>query len=160
MSIKRFRKFLDPKSKDNQEIISDKLNKLASYLNDSYNINSGGCCFVSYIIANLLREDNFKYSIIVWSRYKLPKHFESLTEGNFHYAIKLGENIINGEDCHHDDDLYEREYTDINARDILNHYKYVLDMRDWNECYDTHLNPFIRKIIKTTYAKITEELRE
>lgn len=46
----------------------DKLNSLCKHLDDSYDINRGGCCFVSSIIARYLDKLGIKYNLIIFDR--------------------------------------------------------------------------------------------
>lgn len=162
MSLKRLLKNLDCKSEDNKEFISEKLNNLCNYLDESYYINSGGCCYVSYLVAKLLQSDGFEFNLLIWSRESLPEKFESLRYGNYHYAIQLGNNTINGDMMDEDleEELYKKSYSHIEYSKILSHYKKICKINDWNETYDKSLNSFISKIVKLTYESITDKLRE
>lgn len=162
MSLKRLQKNLDCKSEYNKELISEKLNNLFNYLDESYYINSGGCCYVSYLVAKLLQRDGFEFNLLIWSKESLPEKFEYLKYGNYHYAIQLGDNTINGDmmDEELDDDLYKKSYSHINYSKILSHYKKVCKINDWNDIYDKSLNSFISKMVKLTYESITDRLRE
>lgn len=49
------------------------LNNLCKTLDEDYNINCGGCCFISYLIAKHLDLLDIKYSLCVLNEYKLNK---------------------------------------------------------------------------------------
>lgn len=162
MSLKRLLKNLDCKSEDNKEFISEKLNNLCNYLDESYYINSGGCCYVSYLVAKLLQSDGFEFNLLIWSRESLPEKFESLKRGNYHYAIQLGNNTINGDMMDEDleERLYKKSYSHVEYSKILSHYNKICKIDDWNDTYDKSLNSFISKMVKLTYESITDKLRE
>ena len=49
-----------------RDLISD-LNNLCSYLDNWYEINSGACCYVAYLIARHLDKLNVGYKLIVYA---------------------------------------------------------------------------------------------
>lgn len=47
----------------------DALNELCMTLDDTYNVNSGGCCYLAYEIAKHLDRLNIKYRLLVANTY-------------------------------------------------------------------------------------------
>ena len=54
------------KSEKNLNELCHKLNSLFRFLDEVYDINSGGCCYVASVLAELLEEDDVDYSVIVY----------------------------------------------------------------------------------------------
>ncbi|MGN0967328.1 MAG: hypothetical protein ACI4OP_07130 [Candidatus Coprovivens sp.] len=152
MSLKKKRKRFKSKSAETKEILAERLNKVCTFLDDTYDINAGGCCYIAYCLAKLLERDNMKYKIVVYEDYKIGGTFNQLSVGHYHYAIALGRAIINPMD----DDTFVINKYQVSSSDILKHY----NREDWNDCYDTSKNLFINKILKNFYYDLTEDLRE
>lgn len=152
-SNKRFKS----KSLETKEILVERLNKVCLLLHDLYYINSGGCCYIAYCFAKLLKKDNFRFNVVIYETHELKeKEFNNLSEEHYHYAISIGGYVINSDYCDEDEGLYKKVYHKVKVQDILNHYY----NNKWNECYDTSKNDFIFKIIKNFYNDLTEDLRE
>ena len=142
-------------STDVQRALADRLNNLCTYLNDQYYINSGGCCYVAYLIAKLLEHDGFEYKVIVWNTEPIcEKHFSDFTCNHFHYSLKLGKYYINN--MKNSGRLYRRTFSKVTSEELLDHY----DWYSWNDTYDTSENYFISKILKTFYEDFTKDLCE
>lgn len=139
-----------------QEILVERLNKLCKFLDEEYDINVGGCCYVAYCLAKLLSKDRFKFKIIIYEDYKLENRFSKISESHYHYAIGIGKYIINSAECDEDESLYRNIYYNVRPSKILNHYKNC----DWNECYNSAKNKFIFRTIQVFYDDLTEDLRE
>lgn len=158
MSIKRQKKKLNYKSAEVQKILAKKLDKFCRYLNSEYHINAGGCCYVTYVIASLLRKDGFHFKVIIWSTEDDVEEnkFYNVCDSHYHYGLLLGGCFINENGCHNDYTLYESIFSKVRVIDILNHYK----SNKWNDYYDKNQNSFIYKVIKIFYDNITDSLRE
>lgn len=150
MSLKRQRRKLNTSS---LKILAEKLNSFCNFLNDEYNINYGGCCYVAYCIAKLLSRDNIYFKLVVYEYYDLEEKFKDVSESHYHYAISLEDIIINECDCEDNDDLYRVDYI-VKASEILSHYK----KRSWNSNYDCSKNNFIYKSIKSFYEDFYESV--
>lgn len=73
------------------------LNYLCENLDNHYNINSGGCCYVSYFIANGLDQLNIKYDLTIYDDYKRD---ETLTCNEI-LLRSFNSDIIKYNTCHH-----------------------------------------------------------
>lgn len=138
-----------------QEILTERLNKLCKFLDDEYDINAGGCCYIAYCLARLLSRDKFKFKVIIYEDYILEDRFSEVIGSYWHYAIGIGEYTINSCDCD-DDNFCKNVYTGVKASEILTHYQ----NGSWNNCYNSRKNSFIFKTIKVFYNDLTEDLRE
>lgn len=158
MSLKRQQKKLDHKSVAVQRILAKKLDKFCRYLNSEYHINAGGCCYVTYILASLLKRDGFRFKVVIWSTDKdvYESSFDDVSDSHYHYGILLGGCFINSNGCHGDPTLYETIFSKVRVTDILEHYQ----EGSWNNCYDKNHNSFIYKILKIFYVNITNSFRE
>lgn len=59
------------KSEDNYSDLFNKINSLCDCLNTIYHTNSGGCCYVAYVIAEILERENIQFEVLVSeSRYE------------------------------------------------------------------------------------------
>ena len=154
MNLRKQRKRLNTKSTEVQEILAERLNNLCKFLDEEYGINFGGCCYIAYCLARLLSKDKFEFSVIVYEDYELEDKFSEISEGHYHYAISIGNYIINSDGC--DEDFCKNIYYNVRASEILNHYK----NNSWNEQYASTKNKFIFKIIRAFYGDLTEDLRE
>ena len=156
MSLIKLRKKLNPKSSEVQEILVERLNKLCEFLDLEYDINAGGCCFVTYCLARLLSRDKFRFKVVIYEEEPLENKFDEVSGSHWHYAIELGNLIINDYGCEHDHTLYKNVYKGVKASQILEHYQ----TRGWNNLYNSNKNSFIFKTIKVFYNDLTEDLRE
>lgn len=159
MSIKRQKKKLDPKSKDIQRFVAKKLDRFCRYLDSEYNINSGGCCYVTYLLARLLKRDGFHFKIVVWDDVfseTISNKFTSLLHSHRHYGILLNGCFINEAGYHNDTFLEEIKFSNVRVIDILEHYK----LGSWNACYKKSQNSYISKMLEMFYDNLTKNLRE
>lgn len=130
-----------------------RLNNLCRFLDDTYDINNGGCCYIAYCFARLLSRDKFKFKVVVYENYRLGKRFDIVKRNShYHYAISIGDYIIN----EIDKTLFRQEYTGVKASELLVHYQ----NNSWNSKYNIQKNQFIFKTIKVFYEDLTEDLRE
>ena len=139
------------KSDPNLRVISDNLNRLCQFLDEMYDINAGGCCYITGVIAKLLEIDDVDFSVIVFECD--CDDFYDLDCSQYHYAISLNGDIINGNDYV---DIEYSEFTNVSASDIFEHYYEC----DWNISYDRGNNKFIKETIKRFYGNFTKNLRE
>lgn len=152
MNLKKKRKRFKSKSWGVKKLLAERLNGLCKFLDNAYDINAGGCCYVAYCFAKLLESDNIKYRLIIYEDYELEENFKDLSESHYHYAIAFGKIVINPA---YDDFLVINKYQ-VSSSDILKHYK----KQTWNTCYDSSKNSFINNTLKNFYYDFTEDLRE
>ena len=109
------------KSEKNLSELCHKLNSLFRFLDEVYNINSGGCCYVASVLAELLEEDDVDYSVIVYDCD--CDDFYDISCSCYHYTLRIigAEehcNIVNGYDEECDDYC---EFNHVCAIDLLDH---------------------------------------
>lgn len=142
----------------------DSLNKLCITLEDNYDINCGGCCYVAYEIAKHLDRLNIRYQLAIAnysylkksainteirSKRRNAKDTESVTGFNTcsHYFIKIdgggGVNQGSWKDC----PVYL--VTEINHRNI----QWIYRMGSWNDMYEKHHNKHIKKLISSHFKQ-------
>ena len=110
------------------------LNRLCEELNYKYNINCGGCCYVTAVLAEQFELHNIPFTVI---------HYN---ECGCHYAIKVSDRYINR------DDYKKREiseYLDWSSSDLFE----VYNNGNWNKCYNTKHNPTVKKAIVKIFSK-------
>lgn len=139
------------KSEKNLNELFYKLNNLFYFLDNTYEINSGGCCFVASVLARLFEKDGIKFSVIVYDcEYD---NFYDIDCSQYHYTLRFGEKILNAYD---DNEYSYSEFFNICAKDLEEHYKEC----DWNECYNSKHNDYIKRIIKNFYNDFTKNFRK
>lgn len=136
------------------------LNKLCEDLNWNYSINSGGCCFVAFIIAAHLYRLNIPYKFVICDSdkkcrkdilYELTNKINNSCERDSatgsdccnHYCLQIGNTYING--GYYRKNSYYHKYSFKNITpDVI---KWVYETGEWNESYSTYHNNKIKKII-------------
>lgn len=142
------------------------LNELCKYLNNTYNINSGGCCYVSYLIAKHLELLDIPFEFVISnidSKDKEAVYYEinnkehndnqeeSVTgmHSCTHYFIKINDYYINGDKYADEDNYYIYTFDDIPS-DVI-YWIYINS--DWNNEYSKNLNNIIRGYIKNFFKE-------
>lgn len=146
------KKRLNKKSIEVQNSLAIKLNNICKCLDDLYNINDGGCCFIAYCLAKMLESDKFDFKIVVYGYKEKVKHFNNLELSHTHYAIHLGNIIINQSTFKK---YPKKEYIAF-SEDIFKHYS----EGSWNSYYNKNKNKFIQRQLKTYYNDFIRDLRE
>lgn len=116
----------------NRKILFTKINKLCLELDDKYNINNGGCCYVAHCIAKQLELHNIPFKIIHYGIFRC------------HYAIKVSDRYLNRSDFRKREIF---EVMDCCADELLNIYY----SESWNQDYDVKHNLLIRKLIQELF---------
>lgn len=160
MSLKKYRKRLVCRSNLQLAALAYHLHRLCVRLNQTYQVNLGGCCYVAYCIAQLLEQDNLNFSVVVFDeRYDLEDFtiLDSLPEAMDHYAIILETgNIPSNINCDKNDFCKFSNKFKASSSDLLHYYH----TNAWNECYDDRNNQLIKQLIEEDYYEFTESLRE
>ena len=138
----------------NLKELSVKLDKLCKFLDEMYDINCGGCCFVAACLAECLQKDNISYQVIVYECPEDISKFSKIKRSCCHYFLSINNNDINGYDDIGDDEY--QVFDGVSYRSLFNHYKKC----GWNNVYDRDKNKFIKTIIKRYYEDFTSSLRE
>lgn len=139
--------------------IAERLNSLCKFLDEVYEINSGGCCYIAYCLARMLSRDKFKFKLIIydWDHPVSVKNLNELGKSHTHYGLLLGENLfINCSEDFHNPETFRTILPKVKPSEILFHYEAC----SWNNHYNKQKNDFIFKTIKVFYNDLTEDLRE
>lgn len=143
--------------------ITRHLNSLCKFLNDTYNINCGGCCFIAYLIAKHLDRLGIEYALVIYDYFKkdissieyevlnrrMNKDYQSSVTGHHccnHYCLHVkGAGIVN------DGNYSGHRYTisDLSCKNIYWIYK----NSKWNPCYDVQHNRIIKNIVKEFFKE-------
>lgn len=116
----------------NKKELFKSLNSLCCEMNESYNINCGGCCFVAAVIAEQLEIANIPFLVAV-------------TYHPTHYAIKVSDRYINRDD-------YRFCTEDLRSWDSDSLYD-IYDEGYWNDYYSRRWNLIVRTRIKSIFRK-------
>lgn len=143
------------KSEKNLKKLCDDINSLCIFLNDIYKINSGGCCYVASVLAELLESDNIEYTVIVYD--SDFAEFWDIDCSQYHYTLCVSDIILN--DYNFEECAYE-EYDNVSSADLLEHYNECAKNYDWNEVYNHSRNDYIKEVITNFYNDFTSSLRE
>ncbi len=99
-------------------------------MNDDYNINCGGCCYVAAVLAEQL--ENYKIPFKVAIAY-CPTH----------YWIKVSDRHINRDD-------FQKEYLKDWTSERL---YYIYYNENWNDCYNRKWNLIVKTRIVSLFKK-------
>ena len=131
--------------------ICTSLDSISRFLDRSFNINVGGCCFVASIIAGLLEEDGIPFDVVVY----YDEYFDTFDDidcSQKHYAIKVNNIIINNDD-RKDDYMV---FNNVTCNDLMEHYIEC----GWNTWYNSEYNEYVANILTEFYYASTLSLRE
>ena len=151
--------------KSEYNTVFENLNSICSCLDKIYRINNGGCCYIAYIIADILYKEGIDYEVVVVPEEDsdLPDKFEDIKDSAYHVFIKVKfkdeDYLINSDDCslEGDDIEYEaRSYNNVTPEEILNYYNSF----HWNWVYNAVNNKFIKYVINLLYDNFSSSLRE
>lgn len=120
--------------------LSEKIQAVCNMLVELYDINNGGCAYLTYVIAEFLDKRVIKYEVIIYDSY----HYNKMPNIDVvHVCLKIGNNIINnGSEF--------IKYTCSNVgyvtpSDINDYY----NDNNWNRLYDRANNLFIKITFNT-----------
>jgi hypothetical protein len=116
----------------NRKKLFTKLNKLCLELDNKYNINCGGCCYVAACIAEQLERFNIPFEIV---------HYDIC---GCHYAIKVSDRYINRSD-YKKKEIYE--ILDYNSKEMFSIYY----TENWNKTYERKYNSIVHRKIKNLF---------
>ena len=116
----------------NRKKLFTKLNQLCLELDNKYNINCGGCCYIAACIAEQLERFDIPFEIV---------HYDIC---GCHYAIKVSDRYINRSD-YEKKEIYEiLDYSSEEMFDIYYH-------GDWNNTYERKYNSIVHRKIKNLF---------
>lgn len=150
--------------KSEYNTVFENLNSICSCLDKIYRINNGGCCYIAYIIADILYREGIDYEVVVVPEEEsdLPDEFEDIEDSAYHVFIKVkfdGEDyLINSDDCSAVDgeEWQCTSYDNVTPEEILNYYNSFR----WNWIYNAVKNKFIKYVINLLYDNFSSSLRE
>ena len=146
--------------KSNYNKVFNNLNSICDCLDYIYSINSGGCCYIAYIMADILEREGFKFDVLIIPNPEvdMPENFSDLIESTNHVCLRVTTNndvyLVNCTEDYDEDDYIA--YYNVSSKDILNYYK----SWKWNCIYDVARNKFIKYIINLIYDNFSSSLRE
>lgn len=108
------------------------LNNLCCKMQEFYNINNGGCCFVAAVIAEQLEIYNIPFYVAV-------------TYCPTHYAIKVKDRYINRDD-------YKFGLEDLREWNSQHLYNIYND-GNWNNWYSRRWNLIVKTRIRSLFLK-------
>lgn len=140
-----------------------KLKKLITFIDNAYDINNGGCCYLSYIVAKQLEKHNIPYLVGITSygdfdiseiKSNINKRsrkgvFNFDDYGCYHVSIKIGRldvNVI--------EDTSNVEYINLTSKDLYWLYNKGLKNSDWNPTYNIDNNQIISKFINVLFQTV------
>lgn len=136
------------------------LNSLCKFLDETYNVNMGGCCYLASLIAKHLDKLNIKYDLIIYDNYsrnrenikcevisrRKNKDLNNSVTGCYscnHYCIRLrGAGVINGNGDYIEGHRYS--IPNISYKNI----RWIYKNSRWNKCYKVQYNKTIKNIVK------------
>lgn len=139
------------------------INSLCKFLDETYSINLGGCCFLASLIAKYLDKLNIKYKLVIYedtikdyrsiaheiTNCRKNKGFRNSVTGYYtcsHYCLQiLGSGVINGSKG------YIHQYTipNISHKNI----QWIYRNGYWNDSYNVQYNKAVKNIVKTFFSK-------
>ena len=141
----------------------DKLNETLKELDQEYDINCGGCCWVSYLLAQLLEQHKIPYSFVIEDDCEymeddclLDSVFNrNLAEGCrglfdetcIHYMVAIKGCLINP--MYDTDEDYCHWFPQLDSSDI----KWIYDTGSWNH----HFNCSCKDLISDKLTKFFDE---
>ena len=153
----------------NVHSLQKSLNELCLQLDRRYSINSGGCCFVAYLIASHLDKLGLKYKLLIFT--DKPKDYFSIFS-EVHSKVRNNSkriSIVGAGTCHHytlylegggvinvgefNSLLYKYFVGNINSSNV----KWIYKFGRWNPDYNIHNNRIIRKIFNTFFNGYEEK---
>lgn len=139
-------------SKSKEKSLATKLNTLCRCLDFKYSINSGGCCFVAALIADILTYYKIKYKVII---FKINKTLYTTDKRFVRLNLKLGRDVLEGshyaiitENNYHINFGYFTQY-DTNLIVSCVKPNYLLRTYDenvWNSMYSVEHNKLLIRV--------------
>lgn len=139
-----------------------KLKQLITFIDDAYDINNGGCCYLSYLLAKQLEKHNIPFLVgISWetgcsideiknniSNRSKDGVFSDSDYGCYHISIQIEGVDINSLYCN------DTEYISLASKDLYWLYNKGLKNGNWNSAYDINNNKIISKFINILFQTV------
>ena len=143
-----------------KEINITQLNQLLKDLDKVLKINSGGCCYIAYIIAKNLEKYKIPFKVILMDdTLKEPSYYfqgiknrelSVIDYGFAHVCIKVYSKVINPYRFRMDSRTIE-----LDSKDLLWLYR----RGDWNEMYDTTNNNILIRFLNKICKKLIRQFQ-
>lgn len=147
--------------KKEKKRLKSELNRLFSLLDKSYNINWGGCCWLTYCIADNFDRLGIPYSLVIYdgegdadeAYNNIVERYTSFPTGcetASHYTLKVqGMGILNKSKG----DPFILVHN-VYSEDI----RWIYDKGNWNDCYNFRLNEEIKNLVDTVFKIYEKEI--
>ena len=147
--------------------IQKRINSLCEFLNETYSVNYGGCCFLAFLIARHLDKLGLKYNLVIYDYYikdqtqikhevtscHRNKGFKNSVTGDYacdHYCLQLrGAGILNGCDYRYSSNYYRYSIPDISYKNI----RWIYRNSSWNDYYEVRHNKTIKNIVNKFFKE-------
>ena len=149
--------------------LRDSINRLCDFLDEEYNINNGGCCFIASLIAERLDRLGISYNLIAFDDLERDLDFIQNEVSSKIKNKSLRKSVTGNHTCIHYC-LSIRGAGEINIGEFENLSKYIIkDIHSsnirwiyrngvWNNEYDTNNNKAIKQIIKSFFERYEKKL--
>lgn len=141
-------------------ILVTKLNELCYKLDKKYNINSGGCCLVAWIIARACENLNIRYKIklypddIIDSKISIRDAFRNGKMGTFHHiALIIDNKSVNDPHCF-------LKYVEISYIKSSWLKKCYFSNTNWNKRFNSKNSILIEKKLIKFFNEFSNENRK
>lgn len=150
-----------------RKLVSD-LNTLCDRLDEDYNINFGGCCYVAYILMRNFESIGVHPTLVIESDCDEidGEEFLNCVHDRVDECNGLGYNTC----CHYFVHIPKIGYVNSGnfSRDSLNKFKgltskdvqWIYKTGDWNSCYETKNNAMVGRKIKQVFRKYEDLFKE
>lgn len=134
----------------NGRLAIGKINKFFKTLDNNYDINCGGCCYIAAVVAEILEQYNIKFKVVVYSDSSEPLRKDDLYIcSQSHYAIYVkGMGIINK--YRYLRFLKIHSFSNISSKTLYDMY----DRLSWNHRYNPNYNNTIGDQIGHFFKKV------
>lgn len=158
----------------NCNTLQRELNSLCNFLDEVYEINYGGCCFLASEISKHLDILGLSYDLVIYNSEERDQlsieqeikncrsnksREQSITGRNScnHYCLQLqGSRLINSADYeveYEDGDSYKYVISKISHKNI----NWIYKRGGWNDDYNVSHNKTIKNIVKEFFKEYEEE---
>lgn len=153
-------------SKEYLKEITKSINRLCKFLNEHYNINCGGCCFLAAAIAKELDNLNIKYTLKIYDPLSKNRKDIKLEVSNKKRNLNNSSSVTGVNNCSHyglfilngggfinpcTRPLY-KTYTIPNIN--YTHINWIYKAGNWNDYYKPSNNKHIRIIVKEFFKTL------
>lgn len=141
-----------------------RINSLCKFLDETYSVNCGGCCFLAYLIAKHLDKLGMEYTLVIYDncgkdRIQIEHEVTSCRKNKGcsnsvtgvhscnHYCLQLiGAGVVNGGQ---EDDYHRYIISDISHKNI----RWIYTNSEWNDCYEIRHNKTIKNIVNEFFKE-------